>query len=123
MDVGDSLRLRRTQLKMTQVDLSRKTGIKQPTISAIENGVNKPNLETLVLLSDALGCSVSDLVGQSAPEPALAPDVVRLLSIYNQLNEAGKSSLFAVAESILLQPGFRKEGSVSSVVQNERSIV
>ena len=123
MNVGESLRLRRTQLKMTQVDLSRKTGIKQPTISAIENGVNKPNLETLVLLSDVLGCSVSDLVGQSTPEPAQAPDVVRLLSIYDQLNEAGKSSLFARAESILLQPGFRKDGSVSFVVQNERSIV
>lgn len=116
MNVGESLRLRRTQLKMTQVDLSNKTGIKQPTISAIENGVNKPNLETLVLLSDALGCSVSDLVGQSAPEPSLAPDAVRLLSIYDQLNEAGKSSLFALAESILLQPGFRKDGSVSSAV-------
>ena len=65
MDIGESVRLRRTQLRMTQKDLSQKTGIKQPTISAIENGVNKPAIETIVLISDALNCTVSDLVGQS----------------------------------------------------------
>ena len=48
MDIGESVRLRRTQLRMTQKDLSLKTGIKQPTISAIENGVNKPAIETIV---------------------------------------------------------------------------
>ena len=116
MDIGENLRLMRNMLKMTQSELSQKTGIKQPTISAIENGINKPALETLVLLSQALGCSVSDLIGQAPPKPAPEPAFVRLYSVFEQLNEAGRDFLLAQAEQILLQPAFRKETSSSSAV-------
>ena len=119
MDIGENLRARRVQLKMTQTDLSRKTGIKQPTISAIENGVNKPAIETIMLLSDALGCTVSDLVGQSSPVQPKERRTSRqhqLLQIFDQLNEAGQDFLLQQAENILQQPSFRKEGSTSSAM-------
>ena len=116
MDIGESVRLRRTQLKMTQKDLSQKTGIKQPTISAIVNGVNKPAIETIVLISDALSCTVSDLVGQTAP--ALNPDpyTQRLISIFHQLNTAGKDFLLQQADFAIRQHAFREDGSVSSAI-------
>ena len=116
MDIGENLRMRRTQLKMTQTDLSRSTGIKQPTISAIENGINKPALETLMLLSVALGCTVSDLVGQNAEEQSPGPGSVRLMAIYELLNDAGRDFLLSQAEQILQQPAFRQDASISSVV-------
>lgn len=116
MDIGENLRLRRTQLKMTQVDLARKTGLKQPTISAIENGVNKPAFETIVLLSDALGCTVSDIIGQNEPVKMQEPATQRLQVIYSQLNAAGQDFLLAQAEQILRQPAFREEESVSSAI-------
>lgn len=116
MDIGEALRLRRVQLKMTQIDLARKTGIKQPTISAIETGTNKPNIDTIVLLSQALDCTVSDLLGQSNPQQDPEPAAVRLMAIFDQLNDAGKNSLLALAESMLRQADFRQDGSISSAI-------
>lgn len=116
MDIGESVRIRRTGLKITQKELSDKTGIKQPTISAIENGVNKPAIETIILISDALGCTVSELIGQVVPEEQPDPYVQRLASIFAQLNEAGKDFLLSQADFAIRQPAFRQEGSVSSAV-------
>lgn len=114
MDIGENIRLRRAQLRMTQVDLSKKTGIKQPTISAIEKGVNKPTIETAALISDALGCTVSDLIGQTTLENE-NPTLSHLLLIFDQLNDNGKNFLIQQAESILQQSAFRKDGSASLV--------
>ena len=117
MDIGESVRLRRTQLRMTQKDLSQKTGIKQPTISAIENGVNKPAIETIVLISDALNCTVSDLVGQTAPvRDEMDPYTQRLTSIFYQLNDAGKDFLLSQADFAIRQVAFRQDGSMSSAI-------
>ena len=46
-DIGPILRSLRIQNKLTQNDLSKSTGIKQQTISAIENGLQNPELNTL----------------------------------------------------------------------------
>ena len=116
MDIGESVRLRRTQLRMTQTDLSQKTGIKQPTISAIENGINKPAIETIVLISNALNCTVSDLVGQTSPAPQPDPAVSRLLSIFRQLNDSGKDFLLQQADFAIRQAAFRQESSISSAM-------
>lgn len=116
MDVGNNLREIRQSLKITQADLSRLAGIKQPTISAIENGINKPALETLMLLSNALGCTVSDLIGETVPKPVPDSKSDYLLSIYNQLNDSGKSMLIAQAEIILQQSAMRKKGSIPSAI-------
>ena len=115
MDIGENIRLRRVQLKMTQVELSKKTGIKQPTISAIEKGINKPTIETAVLISDALGCTVSDLIGQTTSENE-NPKLSHLLLIFDQLNDNGKNFLIQQAESILQQSAFRKDGSASLAI-------
>lgn len=115
MDIGENIRLRRVQLKMTQVELSKKTGIKQPTISAIEKGINKPTIETAVLISDALGSTVSDLIGQTTSENE-NPKLSHLLLIFDQLNDNGKNFLLQQAESILQQSAFRKDGSASLAI-------
>ena len=116
MDIGESVRIRRSQLKMTQTDLSRKTGIKQPTISAIENGINKPAIETIVLISEALSCTVSDLIGQTSAQKELDPYTQRLVSIFYQLNDAGKDFLLAQADFAIRQATFRQDASTSSVI-------
>lgn len=46
-DIGPILRSLRTENKLTQKDLSQFTGVKQQTISAIENGLQTPELSTL----------------------------------------------------------------------------
>ena len=116
MDVGNNLREIRQSLKLTQADLSRRAGIKQPTISAIENGINNPALETLMLLSRALGCTVSDLIGETIPKAVPDSKCDYLISIFSQLNDSGKSLLIAQAEIILQQPAMRKKGSIPSAI-------
>ena len=53
----------RERRKMTQEELSKASGIKQQTISAIESGKNKyPRVDTLYALAKALKCTVDDLI-------------------------------------------------------------
>lgn len=62
------LRELRLKNKMTQQELSAKTGIAQGVISDIESGsTQNPRFDTVVKLADALGCSLSDFI-KSEPE-------------------------------------------------------
>lgn len=57
------LRKMRERRKLTQEELSRASGVKQQTISAIESGRNKhPQIDTLYYLAQALRCTVDDLI-------------------------------------------------------------
>ncbi len=116
MDIGNNLREIRQNLKITQADLSRLAGIKQPTISAIENGVNNPAIETLLLLAKALGCTVSDLVGDAVQKPDEEAGFDYLLSIFTQLNDQGKDQLISMAEVLLKSPANRKKDSMRSAI-------
>ncbi|MDR1088617.1 MAG: helix-turn-helix transcriptional regulator [Coriobacteriales bacterium] len=45
----------RSEMGMTQSELSRRTGIKQPNISRLESGACSPTLDTLSALARGLG--------------------------------------------------------------------
>lgn len=47
---------------LTQVELSRKTGMSQQDISSIERGDRDPTASTLRKLANALGCKIDDIV-------------------------------------------------------------
>jgi HTH-type transcriptional regulator/antitoxin HipB len=53
-DVGPAIKLIRNNLNLTQKALSKMTGIKQQTISAIESGTQQPNLKTLFAILSTL---------------------------------------------------------------------
>ena len=56
----------REKRKMTQDELSKASGVKQQTISAIESGRNKyPRVNTLYQLAMALKCTVDDLIDEN----------------------------------------------------------
>lgn len=65
--VGENIRARRKALGMSQVMLSRASGISQSAISDIENpNVTKlPNIDTISKIAAALACSVDELTGES----------------------------------------------------------
>lgn len=56
--------LRRSQ-KFSQKKLALLTGVSQPYIAELEQGVKKPSVELLQRLCDALGCSADYLLGIS----------------------------------------------------------
>ena len=60
--VGESVRTMRELQKLSQNELARRTGIPQPTISAIENGRIRLGVERAKTLARALTCHPAVLV-------------------------------------------------------------
>src|SRR5882724_12121675 len=61
--VGPRLRALRQQRDITLADLSAATGISVSTLSRLESGQRRPNLELLLPLAKAHGVPLDDLVG------------------------------------------------------------
>lgn len=61
--VGPRLRALRRQRGITLTDLSETTGISQSTLSRLESGGRRPNLELLLPLARAYGVPLDELVG------------------------------------------------------------
>jgi transcriptional regulator with XRE-family HTH domain len=61
--VGPRLRALRRQRAMTLADLAAATGISESTLSRLESGQRKPNLELLLPLAQAHGVPLDELVG------------------------------------------------------------
>ena len=116
MNIGENIRRRRKWLNITQTELSAKSGIKQTTISAIENGINKPAIETIILLSDALDCTVSELIGQTSDQQKLTPADRQLISLFSQLNNTGRQRLIDTALLFLTLPEYKQDTSFASSV-------
>ena len=58
MDIIKSVIEARKSLIMTQSELSRRTGIKQPAIARFENGTHSPNISTLIKLLVPMGYGI-----------------------------------------------------------------
>ena len=61
--VGPRLRALRRQRDITLTDLSAETGISVSTLSRLESGQRRPNLELLLPLARAYGVPLDELVG------------------------------------------------------------
>ena len=90
------------------------TGIPGPTISKIENGHRRPNLENVVKLADALGVSVDYLVGRTMSRLAhvTAPPEIPVPSAFTR-----RHALMLVD---LLKDGLRKSKDVAFEDEPER---
>ncbi len=53
--IGAAVRRRRRSISVSQTELGRRTGLRQATISALENGKQGVELRTLVNVTTALG--------------------------------------------------------------------
>lgn len=62
----NNIRKIRRDRDITQVELSKKTGISQVAISNYETGNQKPGLDNLIKLSEALKCTIDELVKTTA---------------------------------------------------------
>ena len=70
MDTGAALRNARQRSGMTQVDLARRVGTSQATLSAYENDRKQPSVETFARLLAATGARLTVDHGH---EPVLRP--------------------------------------------------
>ena len=58
MDIIKATIEARKKLNITQSELSRKTGIKQPAIARFENGTHSPTISTLIKLLVPMGYGI-----------------------------------------------------------------
>lgn len=114
MNIGTEIMLKRKALGLSQFELSQRAGLKQTTISAIERGVNKPAFDTILLITEALGCTIGELFGQDsgATGEGLTGQEKALLKLFRQLNSDGKLLLISQAEMLAGTPALREEKSV-----------
>lgn len=60
-EIGSRIKKRRKELKLTQKELALKIGMAEVSIQQYERGVRCPNLQTRILIANALNCPYGDL--------------------------------------------------------------
>ena len=95
---GEKIAAFRKQSKMTQLDLSLKTGITRDQISRLERGKSQPKLETIFLIEKALNIPGWSLIEESVREAAqyrnqLEEENSRIIT--HIMNELSKRNLTA----------------------------
>lgn len=68
INLGTNVKQRRSELAMTQADLSNRSGIATSHLSFIERAKANPTLEIVQQIADALGCSAIDLLSKNTTE-------------------------------------------------------
>lgn len=61
----DRLKSMRKKLSLTQKEMANKLNIQRVTYSHYETGRSQPSIDTLIILSQILDCSIDYLVGIS----------------------------------------------------------
>ena len=83
---------------MTQRQVAEVTSIPLGTIRRWEQGVNEPDVESLVQISELYGVTVGELIGADEDPLDLAPDERRLLDLYRSTDARGKAAIMRTAE-------------------------
>lgn len=94
------------------IDIARRTGISEATISQYRSGYSKPKEERLTIIANALDVNPAWLMGLNAPmtvpassppspSPDLDPDDQELLSKYHMLSDEGKGMLQDRADELI----------------------
>jgi len=95
----------REEQNLTAVQLAQKMKIDLKTIWRWENGKNAITSDKLVLIADALNCTVDELLGREPTEPAansikITPLARRLLEAFYEIEEVDQHKLVAMAEAL-----------------------
>lgn len=60
--MGNKIKERREEIRMTQEELAQKSGVSRQTISALENGIDRNTTsKTLLAIATALGSTVDSI--------------------------------------------------------------
>lgn len=69
MSLGEFLKDARQRAGLKQIEVEKKTGISNKSLSNWENDVSKPSAEDLITLSNLYCMSMDALVGKQEPRP------------------------------------------------------
>ena len=88
MSLSANLKIRRTEIKMTQKELAEKVGVEPATISKYESGMNEPNIKTPKSIAEALDTSIDELVKDEEDVAPILFDCISKLE-YRGYDSAG----------------------------------
>ena len=123
MGIPENIKELRKNLKMTQKDLAKITGLSIGTIQGYEQGRYEPKIEALRLLMDALACNYEDIIDEPLLdideehsalswliyEEIPAEQYDNLLTSFNILNNLGRNKAIEQVELLTKIPEYRKE--------------
>lgn len=105
VDIGQRVKMMRKSLGMTQADLAQKVGIKQPSLSYIENNPSEEiKQSTIRALAKALNTNTNWLAtGKGSPSPVqtTSPDESEAVVLFNLLNDNNRLAWMTTGRTLL----------------------
>ena len=101
--IGLKIKAIRQAAKITQEVLAEGCGISVEAVSNIERGVNYPHFETLVQITEILGCSLSDVLDDNLDKNASRKRVFEettLIANIKKLSDDKISMLIKVVDAL-----------------------
>ena len=97
MNLGQRIRQRRKELKLTEQELAEATGVTGQYISLIEVGNTVPSLATLIKLAEQLGSSTDFLIGG---KEGIITNTIAAIKADSELDIKAKKTLINLVEQL-----------------------
>ena len=115
--IGNRIRERRKELRLTQTDMHRECGITSGALSQIENGSRVPSAIAFFSISQALNCSMEYLMTGTSSETKnveIFGNEKKLLDGFRELSEDDQEELLGLLELKLRKTQKARETSAKS---------
>lgn len=77
MDLSGNMRARRLELELSLEELAERCGVSRAMLSDVERGLKNPSIRVVCQIAEALGCSVSQLIGETTQATSEGSQVLR----------------------------------------------
>ena len=113
---ADMLVYFRKQARLSQKELSEKTGLSRSAIGMYESGRREPDFETLETIADFFNINMDTLLGRAPspvppsitpPTPPPSLPLQRLTQAMDQLNNEGQTKLVDYADDLVSSGRYR----------------
>lgn len=101
MTIGEKIKHTRESMGLSQGKLAKQSGLAQSSISYIESGGKKPNIETISILAKALDTPVSYLLDNQQVDETLPPKLAELVKTASLLSDERFEVVLKVAKGLL----------------------
>ena len=94
----------RLRMGLTMKELGAMVGVSESAVGLWENGKRKPNYEKMLQLSEALGCTVSDLLGEETPSyedgSEYSPEITMIARAGKKMSPERRADMLRVLKAI-----------------------
>ena len=117
-----NLRDIRKQRGLTMKELGKKVDLSESAIGYYETGKREPKYETLLKLSEALDCSVFDILGENDQQMFLTKEERSLIESWRLSSVKEKQTIFSILEDYgMIKPSEEKDTSATSLSSAEKA--